>query len=47
MNGCIQKEAYDLEFIQRGANVGIDISLDRIILVLEFQKDQFKEIIKK
>ncbi|MDM0932066.1 sugar diacid recognition domain-containing protein [Clostridium perfringens] len=41
------KEAYDLEFIQRGANVGIDISLDRIILVLEFQKDQFKEIIKK
>ncbi|HAT4329324.1 TPA: carbohydrate diacid regulator [Clostridium perfringens] len=41
------KEAYDLEFIQRGANVGIDISLDRIILVLEFQKDKFKEIIKK
>lgn len=41
------KESYDLEFIQRGANVGVNISLDRIILVLEFEKDKFKEIVKK
>ncbi|MGG5461059.1 CdaR family transcriptional regulator [Clostridium sp. B9] len=41
------KENYDGEFIQRGANVNIDISLDRIVAVLEFEKEDFKELIKK
>lgn len=41
------KENYDGEFIQRGANVNIDISLDRIVAVLEFKKEDFKELIKK
>lgn len=40
------KEAYDLEFIQRGANIGIDISLERVVLVVEFTKDKFKDTIK-
>ncbi|EGT3616329.1 carbohydrate diacid regulator [Clostridium perfringens] len=40
------KGMYDLEFIQRGANVGVDISLDRIILVLEFKKDEFEDNVK-
>lgn len=40
------KETYDLEFIQRGANIGIDISLERVVLVIEFTKDKFKDTVK-
>lgn len=40
------KETYDLEFIQRGANIGIDISLERVVLVVEFTKDRFKDTVK-
>ncbi len=40
------KEEYDREFIQRGINIGIDISIMRIILVLEFKEEEFKKITK-
>lgn len=41
------KEEYDREFIQRGLNVGIDISVRRIVLVLEFKKEEFNILINK